>query len=75
MAALEVPALNFVKFNFTKITYSTDSEGNVNEQLHAGIYEIEVASDWQRDADGSQSNGGYISKGMTKFAFKVSSKL
>jgi hypothetical protein len=69
---LEVSALDFTKFNFTKTTYFTDGEGTVNEQQHAGIYEIEVASNWQKDAEGSQPNGGYISKGLTKFAFKVS---
>ena len=75
VAALEGSALDFIKFNFTKTTYSTDSEGNVNEQFHTGIYEIEVASNWQKDAEGSQLNGGYISKGLMKFAFKVSSRL
>lgn len=67
--------MDFIKFNFTKTTYSTDSDGNVNDQIHAGIYEIEVASNWQKDVEGSQLNGGYISKGLTKFAFKVSSRL
>ena len=42
VAAQEIPAVDFVKFNFTKTTYSTNSEGDVNKKIHAKIYEIEV---------------------------------
>jgi hypothetical protein len=64
--------LDFVKYNFTKSTYSTDNEGNVNEQIDTETFVIEVSKNWQEDGAGSVPKNGYIAKGLTKYAFKVS---
>ncbi|KAG6852271.1 hypothetical protein C0991_001402 [Blastosporella zonata] len=63
---VEIP---YDRYKFTTTTFMTDAEGNVDE--HIGIEEqtIKIASDWQSHIDGGVPMGGYLAKGLMKFAF------
>lgn len=64
--------IQYDRYKFTSTTFTTDAEGNVNE--HIGIEEktIKIARDWQSHSQGDQPKGGYLAKGLMKFAFQVS---
>jgi hypothetical protein len=65
-----IPELEYEDFTFSKTTFSTDAEGNVNEHIHKDRYSIRIASGWQKDIGDAPKNG-YVAKGFTKYVFKV----
>lgn len=64
------PDIEYEEFAFSKTTYSTDADGNVNEHIHQNQYTIEIARNWQKDI-GDMPKNGYVAKGLTKYVFQV----
>lgn len=74
--SITVPSakLEYITYRFKRTTFETDQQGQISEIHNGGIIEhIEISKDWQRYIEGGQPKGGYISKGLMKFAFHVRS--
>ena len=67
------PQSTYDEYDFEKFTFTIDKSGNLDELL-ALDEKIEVSKDWRSFSDGDIPKGGYISKGLTKFAFVVGGK-
>jgi len=48
-----------------------DGDGNISLVKHNEMETILVAKHWQKYIPGGIQHGGYISKGLSRFAFKV----
>ncbi|KAG6885108.1 hypothetical protein C0992_005462 [Termitomyces sp. T32_za158] len=70
------PQIEFDKYDFDKITFTIDAAGNLDEVVSRNE-EIEIAKNWRQFAASDKAEGGYISKGATKYAFMgcIGSKL
>ncbi|KAF5377218.1 hypothetical protein D9615_006391 [Tricholomella constricta] len=71
-----MPQIDFDKYSFEKIAFTADAEGNLDEFLTRDE-EIEVAKGWRQFIAAGKAEGGYISKGATKYAFmgRIGSKM
>ncbi|KAG6884247.1 hypothetical protein C0992_006668, partial [Termitomyces sp. T32_za158] len=61
--------IQYDRYKFTSTTFTTDKVGNVNEHISIEEKTIKIASDWQSHSEGGQPKGGYLAKGLMKFAF------
>ena len=67
------PQSTYDEYDFEKLSFTINKSGNLDELV--GLDEkIEVSKDWRSFSDGDIPKGGYISKGLTKFAFMVGGK-
>lgn len=62
-------------FEFRRIEYHVDTTGVTTLIKHTTIETVEVVDGWQRYKSGGIPAGGYLSKGLGKYAFRVSLNL
>jgi hypothetical protein len=64
------PQITYDQYDFQKTTITIDKHGNLEEVVSLDE-KIEVSRDWRLFSEGDKPEGGYLSKGATKFAFVV----
>ncbi|KAG6876416.1 hypothetical protein C0992_013039 [Termitomyces sp. T32_za158] len=62
------PSIEFDKYNFDRTTFDIDAARNLTEVVSCHE-EIEIAKNWRQFIAGNKAEGGYLSKGATKYAF------
>ena len=63
--------LMYDSYQFKKTTFKVYEDGDTVRMPGEVVETILVAKDWQRYKDGGSARGGYISKGWSKYAFRV----
>ena len=63
--------IEYEAFEFVQQDCLVDMDGNISLVKHNKMESILVAKHWQKYISGGVPKGGYISKGLSKFAFKV----
>jgi len=66
-----VPTLTYDAFQFRQTVCEVDACGTIRLIKSDDSKTILIGQGWQAHAKGSKPAGAYISKGFTKFAFKV----
>ncbi|KAG6839430.1 hypothetical protein C0991_002607, partial [Blastosporella zonata] len=61
--------IGFDSYFFKKTSFTIDEGGNTDEVVAPVEEIIEIAKNWHNFINGSKSEGGYLSKGATKYAF------
>lgn len=69
-AGTVVPQIAYEEHEFQKVTIATDESGNLEEVVSLDE-KIEISRDWRLHCDGAGPADGYISKGLSKYAFMV----
>ena len=64
--------VEYEAFQFRRHECIVDGNGNADIIQHKHVETILIAKDWQRFIREGTRKGGYIAKGLSKFAFKVS---
>ncbi|KAF8907332.1 hypothetical protein CPB84DRAFT_1844030 [Gymnopilus junonius] len=62
--------LEYETFQFTRFDYELDETGRMCEIVSDELEDIEIADGWLKHAKEGLPVGGYISKGLSKYAFK-----
>ncbi|KAG6883407.1 hypothetical protein C0993_006361 [Termitomyces sp. T159_Od127] len=65
---IAMPQIEFDKYNCDKTTFIIDADGNLDKVVSRNE-EIEIAKNWRQFAVTDKVEGGYLSKGATKYAF------
>lgn len=64
--------LQYDSYKFKRVTFKVYEDGDTVKVPCEDIETILVARDWQRYTRGLNARGGFIGKGWSKFAFRVS---
>jgi hypothetical protein len=64
--------LEYDSYEFKQTTFKVFEDGDTTRVPGEAIETILIARDWQRYKHTGTSRGGYIAKGWSKFAFRVS---
>ncbi|KAG6843577.1 hypothetical protein H0H87_003000 [Tephrocybe sp. NHM501043] len=67
---LSTSNIEFEEIEFDKTTFTIDNAKNLDEVLRPNE-KIEISKDWHKFMNGGKAEGGYLSKGATKYAFLV----
>ena len=57
-------------YEFTSTTFTVDHAGNVDEHIGLEAKTIKISRDWRQNV-GDKPKGGYLAKGLMKYAFMV----
>ncbi|KAF9231626.1 kinase-like domain-containing protein [Melanogaster broomeanus] len=66
-----VPVISYEPHKFLRSVCTASQDGTINWVHSPTAEEIFVAKEWQQFAKGSEPQGGYISKGLSKYAFRA----
>lgn len=67
----EIVEIQYDRYQFTTPTFTVDTAGNVSEHIGLEKNTIKISCDWRANL-GDKPSGGYIAKGLMKYAFLVS---
>lgn len=65
------PPLQYEAFQFKQTSFNAEDDGTVSKVRNTNIETMLIAKDWQHFKNGDQPHRGYISKGLSKYAFRV----
>jgi hypothetical protein len=68
----EVLKIQYDCYEFTLTTFTVDNAGNVDEHISLEEKTIKISHTWRRNV-GDKPKGGYLAKGLMKYAFMVGS--
>lgn len=71
MPTAEAPAFEYETFEFKRKSYHIDEGGAASLVNSRKIEKVEVVIGWQQYQKGGKPAGGYLSKGLSKYAFRV----
>ena len=63
--------LQYESFKFFRIEYEVEEDGTIYTRQKEVAETIEIANGWQKHKNGGKPMEGYISKGLSKFVFRV----
>jgi hypothetical protein len=68
--AVTVPQITYEEHEFEKVTITADENGNLEEVVSLDE-KIDISRDWTLYRNGTGPANGYISQGLSKYAFMV----
>lgn len=69
--AVTVPQIVYEEHEFEKVTITANENGNLEEVVSLLEEKIDISRDWKLYRNGTGPANGYISQGLSKYAFMV----